>query len=103
MGWKRSSFSLSLSPSLLANRRCPELSSLMECEPSLGNDRCTTPIRDQASRVGNEINAATRPRVWIAGKDKAVLFRQIGVVVAQIEVEDLVGEGHARLPIEIGR
>src|SRR3974390_2002783 len=71
-------------------------------KPDLGNNRCTAPVRDQATRVGNEINAATRPRVWIPGKDKAVFFRQIGVVVAQIEVEDLVGEGHARLPVEIG-
>src|SRR5262249_60691576 len=81
-------------------RKRPEL---IKCEPSLGNERRTAPVRDQAIRVGDEINAATRPRIWIACKDKAVFLRQIGVVVAQIEVEGLVGEGHARLPIEIGR
>jgi hypothetical protein len=41
-------------------------------------------------------------RVWIPSQDKTVFFRQIGGVVAQIEVEDLVGEGYARLPIETG-
>jgi hypothetical protein len=35
---------------------------------------------------------AAHPCVGIASKDKAVLFRQIGIVVAQIEVEGLVGE-----------
>ena len=48
----------------------------------------------KASRIGNGIDTATQPRVWISGEDEAVLFRQIGVVVAQIEVEGLVSEGH---------
>ncbi len=39
--------------------------------------------------------------IGIAGEDEAVL-RQIGVVVAQVQIEDLAGEGHARIPIEIG-
>jgi len=76
--------------------------SRLKRKPGFGNKRCTAPVRDQASRVGNGIDTAARSRVWIPGKDKTVFFRQIGVVVAQIEVEDLVGEGHARLPIEIG-
>jgi hypothetical protein len=84
---------------------CPQTSraNQLKRKPGFGNERCTAPVRDQASRIGNEINAATWPRVRIPGKDKTIFLRQIGVVVAQIEVEDLVGEGHARLPIEIGR
>src|SRR5262245_52355472 len=92
-----------------SDRRMP--AALRECKranwlkrkPGFGDERCAAPVRDQASGVGNGINAATRPRVWIPGKDEAVFFRQIGVVVAQIEVEGLVGEGYTRLPIEIGR
>ena len=76
---------------------------LVQCKPGLGDERCAAPARDQAVGIGNRIDAATRLRVGIAGEDKAVLFRQIGVVVAQIEVEGLVSEGHARLPVEIGR
>ena len=32
--------------------------------------------------------------IGIAGEDEAVLLRQIGVVVAQVQIEDLAGEGH---------
>ena len=62
---------------------------LVQCEPDLGDERCAAPARDQAIGIGNRIDVATRLRVGIAGEDKAVLFRQIGVVVAQIEVEAL--------------
>src|ERR1700752_1649734 len=76
---------------------------LIERKPGLGNEPRAAPVRDQAIRVGDEIDEATRPRIWIACKAEAVFLGQVGVVVAQIEVEGLVGEGHARLPIEIGR
>src|ERR1700746_148984 len=62
--------------------------SRLKRKPGFGNKRGTAPVRDQASRVGNGIDAAAQSRVWIPGKDKTVFFRQIGVVVAQIEVED---------------
>ena len=58
-------------------------------KPGLGDERCAAPVRDKASRIGNGIDTATQPRVWISGEDETVLFRQIGVVVAQIEVEGL--------------
>src|SRR5262249_32630413 len=72
-------------------------------KPRLGNERCTAPARHQTSRISDRVHATTRLRIWVPGKYKAVLFRQIGVVVAQVEVEFLVGEGHASRPIEIGR
>ena len=76
---------------------------LIERKPGLGNEGRATPVRDQPIRVCDEIDASTRPSIWIARKDEAVFLRQIAVVIAQIEVEGLVGEGHACLPVEIGR
>jgi hypothetical protein len=66
----------------LALARARKRANQLKCKPGFGDERCTAPVRDQASRIGNEINASTRPRVRIAGKDKTVFFRQIGVVVA---------------------
>jgi DNA helicase-2/ATP-dependent DNA helicase PcrA len=40
--------------------------------------------------------------IGIASKNEAVLLRQIGGVVAQVQIEDPVGEGHARIPIYVG-
>ena len=37
------------------------------------------------------------------GRSKAVLFDRLVLVVTQIEVEGLVSEGDAGLPVEIGR
>jgi hypothetical protein len=51
---------------------------LFQCEQDLGDERFGAPARDKAIGIGNGIDAATRPRVRIAGKDKAVLVRQIG-------------------------
>ena len=81
----------------VATQRRRKRLELVKRKPGLGNERRAAPVRDQAIRVGDEINAATWPRIRIACKDKAVFLRQIGVVVAQIEVEGLVGESHARL------
>src|SRR6516225_11633737 len=79
------------------------IKNLVKRKPDFGDERRAAPVRDQAIRVGNEINAPTWPGIWIAREDKAVFLRQVGVVVAQIEVEALVGEGYARLPVEIRR
>jgi hypothetical protein len=88
---------------LCSDDRRPKPGWLVQCEPGLGDEGCAAPARDQAIGIGNRIDAAARLRVGIAGEDKAVLFREIGVVVAQIEVEGLVSEGDAGLPVEIGR
>src|SRR4051795_7726619 len=37
----------------------------LERKPGLGDERRAAPVRDKASRVGNRIDTATQPRVWI--------------------------------------
>ena len=75
---------------------------LIQSKRDLCNKRGAAPPRSQAFRVRDRIDAAARPRVGVSSEDEAVSLRQIGVVVAQVEVEDLAGERHASLPVEIG-
>ena len=76
---------------------------LIQCKPELCNKSRATPVRHQTLRVCHRIDGAAWPRVGVASQDKTVLLREVGVVVAQIEIENLASERHARLPIEISR
>jgi hypothetical protein len=38
----------------------------------------------------------------VASQDEAISLREIGVIIAQVEIEDFAGKRHAGLPIEIG-
>ena len=76
---------------------------LIQCKPELCNKSCAAPIRHQTLRVCHGIDGAAWQRVGIASQDKTVLLGEVGVVVTQIEIENLSSERHARLPIEISR
>src|SRR6476661_6674634 len=75
---------------------------LIQCKRDLCNKCGTAPARRQAFRVRDGIDAAARPCIGVSGKNEAVFLRQIGVVVAQVEAENLPCERDADLPIEIG-
>ena len=76
---------------------------LIQCKPELCNKRGAAPVRHQTLRVCHGIDGAAWQRVGIASQDKTVLLREVCVVVAQIEIENLASERYARLPIEISR
>src|SRR5215472_13673604 len=74
---------------------------LIKCKPQLRDERGIAPPRDQAVRVGDGIGAAAGRGTGITGEDEAILLREIGVVVAQVEVEALPRESHTRVPVEV--
>jgi len=47
-------------------RRLRKRRELVKRKPGLGNERRAAPVRDQAIRIGEEIDASTRPCIWIA-------------------------------------
>src|SRR6186997_2758590 len=51
-----------------------ELPELIERKPGLGNERGAAPVGDQSIRVGDEIDAAARSRIWIPRKHEAVFL-----------------------------
>jgi hypothetical protein len=79
------------------------LGRLIQGKPDLCNKSGAAPARHQALGIRDRINSAAWPRVGIAGEDKAVLLGEVGAVVAQVKIEYLARECHARLPIQISR
>ena len=75
---------------------------LVQCEPELRDERGAAPARPETFRVSHGVDAPAGSGIWITGEDEAVFLRQVGVVIAQIEVEHVARKGHARIPIEIG-
>src|SRR5262249_58970192 len=74
----------------------------LQCEPELRDERGAAPARSETLWISHWVDAAAGRRVGIAGENEAIPLRQVGVVVAQIQIEDLAGQSHARIPIEIG-
>ena len=70
---------------------------LVQCEPELRNEGGAAPAGPEAFRVSERIDAPSGCRAQIASQDETVLLRQIGVVVAQVEIEILMSESHARI------
>jgi hypothetical protein len=75
---------------------------LLQCEPELRDERGTAPARHETLGISHRVDDSAGRGAGIAGENEAVLFRQVGVEVAQVEIEHRAGEGHARAPVEIG-
>ena len=69
-----------------------------QVEGELGDKGRSAPVRAKAARIDGCDVAEAEGCPLIAGEDVAIRSRQIGVGVAQVEREDLVGEGQPRVP-----
>src|SRR5262245_1685532 len=83
------------------NRKCG-WGHLLQCEPELRDERGAAPARHETQGISYRVDASAGCGIGIAGEDEAILLRQVGVVVAQVEIEDRAAEGHAGIPIDIG-
>ena len=61
----------------------------IEREGELRDERGATPVRDQTLRICQRIDLPAGRGTRIAGEDEAIFLRQVGVGVAQVEVEFL--------------
>src|SRR6516225_3968886 len=75
----------------------------VQFKAELRDEGCAAPAGRKALGICQWIGLSARRRVGVSGKDKAIFFREICVVVAQIQAEDLPLECDPRVPVEIGR
>ena len=76
---------------------------LVQSEPEFGNDGRIAPVRNTTFWIHNQIYAPAETAVHIAGEDKVLFLREIGIVIAQVEVDAFLRERYARVPIQICR
>ena len=60
---------------------------LVQSEPEFGNDGPIAPVRNTKKLIRNQICAPAETAVHIAGEDKALFPREIGIVIAQVEID----------------
>ena len=60
---------------------------LVQGEPEFGNDGRIAPVRNATFWIRNQIYAPAETAVHIAGEDKALFLREIGIVIAQVEID----------------
>ena len=75
----------------------------LQREPELRYYRGAAPARREAFGIRQRISAASRPGVWIAREDETVLSGKIRVVVAQIQMKMIAGEGNTGIPGRVSR
>ena len=76
---------------------------LIQGKPEFGNDGRIAPVRNATFWIRNQICAPAGTAVHIAGEDKALFLREIGIVIAQVEIDVFLRERYARVPIQICR